>query len=48
MLGDIIEEFVADGSEYTTVDGHKQTLTCIAEWEGKTLAALLIMAYHDK
>ncbi|CAK9004460.1 unnamed protein product [Durusdinium trenchii] len=37
MLGDIIEEFVADGSEYTTVDGHKQTLTCIAEWEGKTL-----------
>eukprot|EP00438_Fugacium_kawagutii_P035808 Skav235274 [mRNA] locus=scaffold874:287174:299725:+ [translate_table: standard] len=31
------EEFVADGSSYTTVDGHKQTLTCVARWEGSTL-----------
>lgn len=30
MLGDIREEFVADGTPYSTVDGHKQTLECAA------------------
>lgn len=37
MLGDINEEFVVDGPEYSTVDGHKQTLTCQARWEGSIL-----------
>lgn len=37
MLGDIREEFVADGTPYSTVDGHKQTLECAAVWEGSTL-----------
>ncbi|CAL1163461.1 unnamed protein product [Cladocopium goreaui] len=37
MLGDIREEFVADGTPYSTVDGHKQTLECAAIWEGSTL-----------
>ena len=31
------EEFVADGTPYSTVDGHKQTLECAAMWEGSTL-----------
>eukprot|EP00435_Cladocopium_sp_Y103_P070134 s352_g34.t1 len=39
MLGDIKEEFVADGTLYSTVDGHKQTLECAATWEGSTLDA---------
>ena len=31
------EEFVVDGPQYSTVDGHKQTLTCQARWEGAIL-----------
>jgi len=37
MLGDIKEEFVADGGSYQMIDGHKQTLNCTAFWEGATL-----------
>ncbi|CAE7557497.1 CRABP1 [Symbiodinium natans] len=37
MMGVLAEEFVADGSTYETVDGHKQTLTCFALWEGDIL-----------
>jgi len=37
MMGVLAEEFVADGSTYSTVDGHKQMLNCFALWEGDIL-----------
>lgn len=30
VMGDIHEEFIANGAPYNTVDGHKQTLECVA------------------
>lgn len=37
VMGDIKEEFVANGAPYNTVDGHKQTLECMAFWEKNVL-----------
>lgn len=37
VMGPIKEEFVANGAPYNTVDGHKQTLECMAFWEKNTL-----------
>ena len=32
MMGDIKEDFEANGSPYNAVDGHKQTLQCVS-WQ---------------
>jgi len=37
VMGEIIEEFIVDGPEYTMRDGRKQQLTCKAYWEGSSL-----------